>query len=89
MIGFDVMMEMPTAVFLSAGGYHHHVAANVWRGRGVPPAPDDAVGLRHWTVLLDGPRSSTRCVRGWSPSRSATAGCSCATRPGMRSCCKP
>ena len=48
-IGFDVTMEMPTAVFLSAGGYHHHVAANVWRGRGVPPAPDDAVGLRHWT----------------------------------------
>ena len=54
MIGFDVMMEMPSAVFLAAGGYHHHVAANVWRGRGVPPAPADAVGLRHWTVLLDG-----------------------------------
>lgn len=53
-IGFDVMTAMPTAVFLSAGGYHHHVAANVWRGRGVGPAPADAVGLRHWTVLLDG-----------------------------------
>jgi catechol 2,3-dioxygenase len=51
-IGFDVTMEMPTAVFLSAGGYHHHVAANVWRGRGVPPAPADAVGLRYWTVLV-------------------------------------
>jgi catechol 2,3-dioxygenase len=52
-VGLDVMMEMPTAVFLSHGGYHHHVAANVWRGRGVPPAPDDAVGLRHWTIVLE------------------------------------
>jgi len=52
-IGFDVTMEMPTAVFLSHAGYHHHVAANVWRGRGVPPAPEDAVGLRHWTIVLE------------------------------------
>jgi catechol 2,3-dioxygenase len=52
-VGLDVMTEMPSAVFLSHGGYHHHVAANVWRGRGVPPAPDDAVGLRHWTVVLE------------------------------------
>jgi catechol 2,3-dioxygenase len=47
-------MQMPTAVFLSAGGYHHHVAYNLWRGTGVPPAPPDAVGLRHWTLVLDG-----------------------------------
>jgi catechol 2,3-dioxygenase len=53
-LGFDVMTTMPTASFLSAGGYHHHVAVNVWRGPGVGPAPADAVGLRHWTVLLDG-----------------------------------
>jgi catechol 2,3-dioxygenase len=52
-IGLDVMTEMPSAVFLSHGGYHHHVAANVWRGRGVPPAPADAVGLRHWTIVLE------------------------------------
>jgi catechol 2,3-dioxygenase len=52
-LGFDVMMEMPTAVFLSHGGYHHHVAANVWRGRGVSPAPEGTVGLRHWTIVLE------------------------------------
>jgi catechol 2,3-dioxygenase len=51
-VGFDVMTEMPTAVFLAHDGYHHHVAVNVWRGRGVPPAPEDAVGLRHWTIEL-------------------------------------
>jgi catechol 2,3-dioxygenase len=52
-IGFEVQFEMPTAAFLSAGGYHHHVAVNSWRGRGVPPAPADAVGLRHWTVVVE------------------------------------
>jgi catechol 2,3-dioxygenase len=52
-VGFDVMTELPTAVFMAHGGYHHHVAANVWRGRGVPPAPEDAVGLRHWTIVLE------------------------------------
>jgi catechol 2,3-dioxygenase len=51
-IGFEVQFEMPTAAFLSAGGYHHHVAVNSWRGHGVPPAPADAVGLRHWTVVV-------------------------------------
>ena len=52
-VGFDVMTELPTAVFLAHDGYHHHVAVNVWRGRGVPPAPEDAVGLRHWTIVLE------------------------------------
>lgn len=51
-LGFDVMTDIGSAVFVAAGGYHHHVAFNVWRGRGVPPAPPDAVGLRHWTLLL-------------------------------------
>ena len=52
-IGFDVMTHFPTAAFVSAGGYHHHLAFNTWRGEGVGPAPPDAVGLRYWTVVLD------------------------------------
>jgi catechol 2,3-dioxygenase len=52
-IGFDVQMELPSALFASAGGYHHHVAFNVWRGRGVPAARADVVGLRHWTLILE------------------------------------
>jgi catechol 2,3-dioxygenase len=54
-IGFDVWALIPTAAFVSAGGYHHHLGFNVWRGQGVPPAPDHTVGLRHWTVRLDTP----------------------------------
>ena len=51
-IGFDLMAQLPTARFVSAGGYHHHVGFNVWRGMGVPPVPADAVGMRHWSLLL-------------------------------------
>jgi catechol 2,3-dioxygenase len=52
-LGFEVMTRMPTAAFLAADGYHHHVAINVWRGVGVPPAPPEAVGLRHWTIVYE------------------------------------
>lgn len=54
-IGFDVWALIPTAAFVSAGGYHHHLGFNVWRGEGVPAAPEHTVGLRQWTVQLDTP----------------------------------
>jgi catechol 2,3-dioxygenase len=51
-IGFEPMILMPSAAFVSAGGYHHHLGLNTWRGEGVAPAPPDAVGLRRWTIVL-------------------------------------
>jgi catechol 2,3-dioxygenase len=54
-IGFDVITLMPSAAFVSAGGYHHHLGFNTWRGQDAPPAPGDAVGLREWTVVLPEP----------------------------------
>jgi catechol 2,3-dioxygenase len=55
-LGFELMAYMPgAAAFVAAGGYHHHLGFNVWRGEGVPPAPEGSVGLRHWTVVLEDP----------------------------------
>ena len=55
-LGFDLMTFMPgAAAFVSAGGYHHHLGFNIWRGEGVPPVPQGRVGLRHWTVVLEDP----------------------------------
>jgi catechol 2,3-dioxygenase len=51
-LGFEVQANLGSAAFVSAGGYHHHVGLNVWQGRGVGPAPEHTVGLRHWTVQL-------------------------------------
>ena len=52
-LGFEPMTLFPSAAFVSAGGYHHHLAFNTWRGEGVPPAPPGTVGLRRWTVVLE------------------------------------
>ena len=52
-LGFEVMTAYPGALFLAAGGYHHHLGVNTWRGEGVGPAPAGAVGLREWTILLE------------------------------------
>ncbi len=51
-VGFDLIMDWNQASFLSAGGYHHHLGVNTWAGVGVPPQPDDAVGLRHYEIVL-------------------------------------
>jgi catechol 2,3-dioxygenase len=53
LIGFEVMTRFPSAAFIAAGGYHHHLGLNTWRGEGVPPVPDGVVGLRHWTIVLE------------------------------------
>lgn len=52
-LGFERTMAVPgQAVFVSAGGYHHHVAFNVWSGRGVPVAAPEAAGLRYFALRL-------------------------------------
>jgi catechol 2,3-dioxygenase len=52
LLGFDERANLGSAAFVSAGGYHHHLGFNVWRGRDVGPPPEHTVGLRHWTVEL-------------------------------------
>lgn len=52
-LGLDLMQRYgPSAAFVSAGGYHHHVGMNTWAGVGAPPPPSDAAGLRFWTLVV-------------------------------------
>ncbi len=52
-LGFDVTVRgYPGALFVSAGGYHHHVGLNTWAGAGAPPPPDGALGLDRFEVVL-------------------------------------
>lgn len=53
-IGFNNMGSslQLQAAFVSAGGYHHHVGLNSWIGKGQPPAPQGAQGLRYLTVIV-------------------------------------
>ncbi len=40
-----------SAVFLSAGGYHHHIGLNTWYSKNAPPAPQHTAGLFHSAIL--------------------------------------
>jgi catechol 2,3-dioxygenase len=52
-VGFDLMQRYgPSASFLAAGGYHHHVGINTWAGLNAPPPPADAAGLRWFSLAL-------------------------------------
>ena len=52
-LGFGLMAVYGTqAAFLAAGGYHHHVGANVWESLAAPPAPTGAARLLHATIVL-------------------------------------
>jgi catechol 2,3-dioxygenase len=50
-IGFEpIVRRYSGALFVSAGGYHHHLGLNIWVGAGAPPPPENAVGLRSFTI---------------------------------------
>jgi catechol 2,3-dioxygenase len=52
-LGFDVTVRgYPGALFVSAGGYHHHIGLNTWHSAGASPPPPGSVGLRSFEVLL-------------------------------------
>jgi catechol 2,3-dioxygenase len=51
-LGFDkVVWNYPGALFLSAGGYHHHLGTNTWAA-GAPLASDDEARLLEWELLV-------------------------------------
>jgi catechol 2,3-dioxygenase len=57
-LGFEVTVRgYPQALFVSAGGYHHHIGLNTWAGEGAPPPPPDARGLRWFEILLPTPEA--------------------------------
>jgi catechol 2,3-dioxygenase len=54
-IGFEVSVRgYPGALFVAAGGYHHHIGLNTWNGPGAPPPPKGSIGLDHFEVVAPG-----------------------------------
>ncbi|WP_068773340.1 VOC family protein [Paenibacillus sp. FJAT-26967] len=53
LLGFEITLRFgPSALFIAAGGYHHHIGLNTWAGSGVQPAPANGTGLRWFTLVL-------------------------------------
>src|SRR6059036_144858 len=51
------------AVFLSYGGYHHHVGLNTWAGRGAPRPAPGTTGLYHFAILYPDRSTLAAAVR--------------------------
>ncbi len=51
-LGFDVVARSTSALFVSAGGYHHHLGLNTWHSRDAAPAPSDTASLRFFSLAL-------------------------------------
>ena len=52
LLGFEITQRYGTqAVFISAGGYHHHIGLNTWFSKNSPPAPQNSPGLFHTAIL--------------------------------------
>jgi catechol 2,3-dioxygenase len=52
LLGFDVVARWHGALFMSAGGYHHHLGLNTWNSRNAPPTPLTSAGLDAFTIVL-------------------------------------
>jgi len=62
-LGFDkVVWSYPGALFLSAGGYHHHLGTNTW-AKGAPPATDADARLLEWEVLVPTRKDADEAAR--------------------------
>lgn len=60
-LGFKVVSHYPGALFVSTGGYHHHVGLNIWKGTGIPAPDENSVGLNWYTIVFanEGVRKET------------------------------
>jgi catechol 2,3-dioxygenase len=54
-LGFTVELNGAAnmgALFIAAGGYHHHIGLNIWAGVGAPLAPAEGTGLAYFTIVV-------------------------------------
>ncbi|BAJ51020.1 glyoxalase family protein [Candidatus Caldarchaeum subterraneum] len=64
LLGLDVTLRsFPGALFLSAGGYHHHVGANIWAGLNAAPPSENHVQLKSFSLVLPSRRSLELLVK--------------------------
>ncbi|WMM24479.1 VOC family protein [Tissierella sp. MB52-C2] len=54
-LGFDLVMKLAnSALFISSGGYHHHIGLNIWNGKNSLALPDNAAGMKYYSIIFPG-----------------------------------
>ena len=63
-LGFEEMARYgDQAVFISAGGYHHHLGLNTWESKGGPPPPRGTTGLFHVAIRYPDRKALAQAVK--------------------------
>ena len=64
MLGFEIQHRYgDEAAFLSAGGYHHHIALNTWESKGGSPPPPGTTGLYHVAIRYPDRKALAEALR--------------------------
>jgi catechol 2,3-dioxygenase len=62
-LGFNVVSKMGNqALFISTGGYHHHIGLNTWNGTGAPKPAKNSVGLERFSLVYPNNETRTKAV---------------------------
>jgi len=62
-LGMEITTQIPSAAFYSSGGYHHHLATNIWQSRGAGPKPEGTTGLAELVLRADASRIAAVAAR--------------------------
>jgi catechol 2,3-dioxygenase len=63
LLGLEMVCRYPGATFLSSGGYHHHLATNIWNSRGAPVRTEPTTGLANVELIADAGVLDAACSR--------------------------
>ena len=61
-LGLKIMARYPGASFFASGGYHHHIAANIWNSRGAKARQDNMTGLSDYSVRFNDKEALTKAL---------------------------
>src|SRR5687768_5274061 len=75
-LGFEITQRFDGAVFLSAGGYHHHIGLNTWESAGGSPPSRGTTGLYHLAIRFPTRASLADALRRVGVARIALDGAS-------------
>jgi catechol 2,3-dioxygenase len=63
-LGLDkVVWSYPGALFLSAGGYHHHLGLNTWAGASAPRPTESDARLLEWRIEMEAPERAAASLQ--------------------------
>jgi catechol 2,3-dioxygenase len=63
-LGFEVVTRYGRqALFMSTGGYHHHIGLNTWAGEGAPAPSENSVGLKWFTLVFPDEEARTNAIQ--------------------------